>query len=325
VLSAYSLKVGRTYTVSLVVQVKSLATGKLLSSGAGTTSVYVDNGPVVAAIRGGASRNAQIDKPFTLDASLSSDENYPVGSTSAVLSFTWACLDTAKLTACAFSAPTFTTATTSVLTVPANLLAYAGVYNISVIAKSADGRVDSATVVVTGVAPGAPTVTTTTKAPKFNSDQVLQITGFISGTTPVNATWTGFFAGAAIPLAGAVTPLRRTFSATEVSSLCSFPVSFPAQFFTPGRTYTFRLTGWPQATPLNKAAADVTITANAPPVGTSSSHVTKLLARRVCVLTFSARPRLSTCRWIRAGQPGQRLCAANQLPHRHHGLERRSG
>ena len=130
-LPPYSLKVSRTYTVTLLVQVYSLKTGKLLSSGAGSTSVYVDNGPVVAAIRGGASRNAQIDKPFTLDASLSSDENFIVGSAASVLSFTWTCLDTAKLTACAFSAPTFTTATTSLLTVPANVLAYGGVYNIS--------------------------------------------------------------------------------------------------------------------------------------------------------------------------------------------------
>ena len=300
VLAPYSLKFGHTYTVTLVVQVKSLATGKLLSSGAGTSSVYVDKGPVVAAIRGGASRNAQIDKPFTLDASLSSDENYPVGSASSVLTFTWTCLDTAKLTPCTFSAPTFTTATTNLLTVPANLLAYAGVYNISVIAKSADGRVDSATVVVTGVAPGAPTITTTTKAPKFNSDQVLQITGFISGTAPVNATWTGYFAGAAIPLVGAVTPLRRTFSATEVSSLCSYPVSFPAQFFTPGRTYTFRLTGWPLATPLNKAVADVTITANAPPVGTISPFACLTrISHFLFSPTASVRPQVDTCRSTR--------------------------
>ena len=142
-------------------------------------------------------------------------------------------------------------------------------YNISVIAKSADGRVGSATVAVTGVAPGAPTITTTTKAPKFNADQVLQITGFISAAAPVNATWTGYFAGAAIPLAGAVTPLQRAFTATEVSSLCSYPVSFPGAFFTPGRTYTFRLTGWPLSNPKNKAIAEVTIVANAPPVGAS--------------------------------------------------------
>ena len=264
VLPAYSLAYGTTYTVSLLVQVYSTKSNTLLSSGVGSTSVFVGPGAVIAAVRGGSTRNAPTDKPFTIDASVSTDENYPPGS-AAVLTYSWTCTEVATLSPCAFSAPF--AATTSALTVPANLLTLGSVYTVTVIAHSADGRVGTASVAVTGVAPGAPTVTAGNKETTFRTDAVLAVTAYLSASGPVNATWSGFFADTPTPLAGAMTPLNKVFKASQVADMCEFPVSFPIGFFTPGRTYTFRLTAWPVADRTMTARADVVLVANSPPVG----------------------------------------------------------
>ena len=268
VLPGYSLTYGETYTVTLLVQVYS-STNTLLSSGTGTTSVFVGPGNINALIRGGSTRNVAVDKSYSLDASISTDENYPPGRTSKRLSYSWTCTDTSTLSACTFSSPTFTTATNSTLTVPANVMTVKGVYTIAVVVTSTDGRTGTASVVTTGAAPGAPTVTAGNKVAKFNSDATLSVLGYITSSVAINASWTGFFAGTTpMSLKGAVTSLQKVFSASQVMNTGSFPVSFPGGFFTPGRAYTFRLTAWPIADSTVRAHADVTVTANSPPVGT---------------------------------------------------------
>ena len=268
VLPGYSLTFGKTYTVTLLVQVYS-STNTLLSSGSSTTSVFVGKGNINALIRGGSTRNVAVDKSYSLDASISTDDNYPPGSASNRPSYSWTCIDASTLSACTFSSPTFTTTTNSTLTVPANGMAVNGVYTITVIVTSADGRIGTASVVSTGAAPGAPTVTAGNKVVKFNTDAVLAVLGYITSSDPINASWTGFFAGTTpVSLKGAVTPLQKVFSASQVMNTGSFPVSFPGGLFTPGRIYTFRLTAWSTEDSTLQAHADVTITSNSPPVGT---------------------------------------------------------
>ena len=273
VLPGYSLTYGETYTVTLLVQVYS-STNTLLSLGSGTTSVFIGPGNINALIRGGSTRNVAVDKSFSLDASISTDDNYPPVRTSNRLSYSWTCTDTSTLSACTFSSPTFTTATNSTLTVPANVMTVKGVYTIAVIVTSTDGRTGTASVVTTGAAPGAPTVTAGNKVVKFNTDATLAVLGYITSSVPINASWTGFFAGTTpMSLKGAVTPLQKVFSASQVMNTGSFPVSFPGGFFTPGRIYTFRLTAWTTGDSTVRAHADVTVTANSPPVGTFRSFV----------------------------------------------------
>ena len=281
VLPGYSLTYGETYTVTLLVQVYS-STNTLLSSGSGTTSVFVGPGNINALIRGGSTRNVAVDKSYSLDASISTDDNYPPGSASNRLSYSWTCTDASTLSACTFSSPTFTTATNSTLTVPANVMTVKGVYTIAVIVSSADGRTGTTSVVTTGAAPGAPTVTAGNKVVKFNTDATFAVRGYITSSAPINATWTGYFAGTPMSLKGSSTPLRKVFSASQVMNTGSFPVSFPGGFFTPGRIYTFRLTAWPTADSTMQAHADVTITANSPPVGTFWSFLSFSLFLITC-------------------------------------------
>ena len=75
--TSYALTVDTTYTVTV-----TALTGA--ASASASTIVYVAHGVVTAAILGGYTRSVPLDQPLTLDASFSSDSDFPTSSVSAL-------------------------------------------------------------------------------------------------------------------------------------------------------------------------------------------------------------------------------------------------
>ena len=167
-INAYKLTAGSTYGVTLRVDVmKDAKKDSVVLSNATTipTSVFVSSGNVIAAVRGGLSRQNPVDRSLTLDASSSYDEN----SLTTVLSYTWTC--TVASTGlqfgqvCDFTAQYLTPVTTSILVLPPNTMSTPGLmYAIGVSAMSPDGRMGNQIVTVTAAASGAPVVSSNAKA-----------------------------------------------------------------------------------------------------------------------------------------------------------------
>jgi REJ domain len=81
-LPPYSLLVDKTYTVTV-----TASAGR--SSAAASVDVYVAHGPVSAAVVGGYTRSAPLDKAFVLDGSISYDADNRTSSTLAYQVIEW--------------------------------------------------------------------------------------------------------------------------------------------------------------------------------------------------------------------------------------------
>ena len=204
-----------------------------------------------------------------LDASLSKDSDVAPQSTSSGLTFAWSCTIgsiNGYGTDCGF-----VLSSTAAITLPANTMTVGFIYNflVAVSAKPADGRVASASVAVTPVISGSAQVSIISAFTKFNPATTLAVYGNILADFPVNASWTVL--GDSGPLtalaSNALTPISEVFTAAEVQSQISFPLSIVGGTFVQGRSYTFILRANPVGVldPKYLTSAQVVFTANRPP------------------------------------------------------------
>lgn len=147
VLPAYSLTAGLSYVLTLAVS--TVSKYSYASIGYDSVGVYVQHGHVIAAVRGGYSRQAAADKPLTLDSSISSDEDSILGGT--ILKYTWRCF-VPSLTDfgsdCRLSAFVSPMTSTSVITLPRYQMTVGVTYSFVVVVRSTDGRSATQTVIV---------------------------------------------------------------------------------------------------------------------------------------------------------------------------------
>ena len=269
-INPYKLTAGLTYGVTLRVDVMKDKVSKIVLSNATTasTSVFVLSGDVIAAIRGGLSRQNPVDRSLTLDASSSYDEN----SLTAVLSYSWNCTIASTGPqfgqACDFSSQYVTTVATSILVLPPNAMTTPGlIYAFGVTAASLDGRMGNQLVAVTASASGAPVVSSNAKALTFNSDSKLNVYAYITASQAVVGTWTVSYASLNVSLTSALTSPISTFTSDQVATTAVFPISFPANTFVSGRIYSFTLSASPVSDRKIIAFTKITLTCNSPPTG----------------------------------------------------------
>ena len=281
-LVSYALAVGKTYVVAL--QVQSLAGSKVLAVATTKTSVFVATGVLTAVVKGssnGATRQVSATSPLVLDASISTDDNAPLGL--AKLSYHWSCSIASAQNysqPCVF--PTLTPAslalsyfnfTSSILKVAPNSLTTGTLYNFVVLITSTDGRSSSKSVFVSAVQAGMPVVVIPTKLTQFNADSQVSLTGLFGANYSVTGKWVVSFASNNIALgSSALTPTTKFFNALQAANpSTTYPLAVAANTFVAGRTYTFRLYVSSAATstsPIQLSTAsyaEISLTVNAPP------------------------------------------------------------
>ena len=139
---------------------------------------------------GGSTRSNPVNKPLSLDASLSKDSDVSPQSTSSGLAFAWSCTIGSINSYgkdCGFAL-----SSTAVVTLSANVLTVGFIYNflVTVTPLSADGRVASAAVAVTPVISGSAQVSIISAFTNFNPASTLAVYGNILADFAVNASWT---------------------------------------------------------------------------------------------------------------------------------------
>ena len=260
----YSFHAGSSYIATLTVTSLN-AHNIILSSGFATADFYIAHGVVIAAIRGGYSRQVSLDQVLLLDASISSDED----TKTPTLFYSWSCsvgsLDNFG-SSCNLNM-TLATTSSGVFTLPQYAMTVSTIYNFVVIVSTIDQRRDSKIVTITALLPGAPVIVSANTQVKFNSDRALTIPAIVTADVPVSCYWTASTGNTPVSLTTALTTVSRTFLASEAVSGVSYPLLIPAETFTPGRTYTFRLSSSPLKYPALVTHTDIVLIANSPPHG----------------------------------------------------------
>ena len=269
-INPYTLTAGSTYGVTLRVDVLKDSVGNVVLSSATTapTSVFALFGSVVAAVKGGLSRQNPVDRSLLLDASSSYDED----SLTTVLTYSWNCtiasIGKQFGQICDFSSQYVAMVTSSILVLPPNAMTIPGlIYAFGVMAISPDGRTDNQVVAVTAGVSGAPVVSSNAKALTFNFDSKLNVYAYITASQAVVGTWTVSYASLAVSLSSALTSPISTFTSDQVSTTIAFPISFPANTFVAGRTYSFTLSASPVSDSSIVASTQITLVCNSPPTG----------------------------------------------------------
>ena len=159
---------------------------------------------------------------------------------------------------------------TAVVHVSSHVLAANHTYKIAFAMTSADGRVSTASSLVTTLPPGSPLVSIPTKRVTFNSRAPLQLNGLFSANYSLIATWNVSFQGSPVSLGANafLTPPYRYFTAKQASNpLTTYPLAVSPSALQPGRIYTFRLTLYNAKSMSTTSYQEVTLTASNIPSG----------------------------------------------------------
>ena len=265
---AYYFTVGSTYSIILRVALINEVTKRTLSTGYTNFQLYIVHGDVKAAVRLGYSRQVLVNEVLIMDASISSDEDSPLGSTN--LLFLWTCSITSQIgfgLPCVFPQNSLINYQAGVFSLPANQLQLNLLYNFMVTVRSKDGRSATQTVQISGLLAGSPVVTSYNTALRFSLARPLVIPGSLTSNVSTLATWTAVSYGYPASLERAYTPISRTFTPSELKNTINYPLAVLPYSFIGGRIYTFRLTASSTLFPSQISVTEVTMTANSPPIG----------------------------------------------------------
>lgn len=258
-LKPYTLSVGRTYTVQF-----SASTTETTSYV--TATLAIKRGNIIVSISNlndGIVKYTPLDQPLTLDASASYDQD-----SKSPLSYVWTCSLTALSSYgqdCNSILPT--SRTSSVLVIPAFSMNVSNSYSFTVQATSLNNRYATTSLSVQPTLTGV-YITLSVSKSKFNTEEVISLSGSISANYAVTTEWTVYFSDQPLTLSQ-LTPAITTFTAAEASSGINVPVAFAANSFTQGRTYSLRLTAYPTSDRSSSSYSECSITINSPPSGGS--------------------------------------------------------
>ena len=273
IISPNQLQASTTYTVVVVV---TIPTGESV-----TTSSFFATGSrgVVASMKSGSAKTVSTSAPIILDASSSSDLDYP----DAVLSYAWSCIEYSPNYGASCS--NFQSANEAILTVGgAEGTLDPAVYTIAVtVSNTAAGKTDSTSMLLTVVENRLPDVVIAQVAAKYNADSKVVFTGSVtSSVSAVDTVWlcpsVPDFAGSGMSL----TPLESTVDALQSAQ---FQLAVAANSLTAGLSYVFQLSAAYSTSSSVGALLSVNIVMNVPPRGgeiivtptTGSALVTRFL------------------------------------------------
>jgi hypothetical protein len=255
-LPAYSLEAGTTYTLSAtaIVNIGPRSLNVLAS-----TTLEVGRSGVTAVIAGALSRTASTQRDVFLDASGSSDVDYPGGSG---LSYLWTCAEYAPTFGAACD--DFTSTNTAVLKIPATLL-LARTYTMSVTATNAAGLYSTAAVVLSMVGSAVPAVILSNGRVKYNPDDKIVLTASIPSLNKAAvAQWSSPSILNFATSDYALTPLSKAIPRGESNF---YQLSLAAGKLTAGLSYTFQLALTYNSDNTAVSTSSVVVVINAPPTG----------------------------------------------------------
>ena len=256
-LAAYRLTVLHNYEVILTVRNTASA-----QSSTAKVNIFVQQSPLVAALKGGRTQSAVIGGVAIIDASNSYDPDLPGESgASAGLKFSWSCVQIMPVfsTSCALDPDTALSALssdTAVVSFAADLRAVNTTSTVTVTVYDAT-RSSSASVDIKtqdSSAPQVTIVTATHSVTSVNAKKQLQLSGSVSVQSPCTAVWTvddsrlTLDAVALAPLSTAV-PIASTRTVNLVLGAHSLPER---------ASLTFSLA-------CGESAASIVVTTNGPP------------------------------------------------------------
>lgn len=262
-LPAYTLEASKIYTISVDV---SFSPGGVAAKSLGFASgkIIVGESGVAAQIAGGSLRTVNTDDVVSLDASGSSDIDYPTQS--AALTFQWSC--TQFLPVFGAPCPDFPNSTSALLSLPAGSLVPALTYNLSVVVTNGARRSDTAFVLVQVSQSPIPAILLSppsdTRA-KYNIEDKLILSAQIN--SPVGKSTAQWLTSSIHSFATSgvnLSPISKTFP----QGVSMFQLSLAAGLLTPGLSYTFQLQcGYTGSA--SQAVSEVTVRMNEAPSGGS--------------------------------------------------------
>ena len=139
-------------------------------------------------------------------------------------------------------------------------------YTVTVTASATDGRYASADITVVPTTAGAAVIQVTSLAKKFNRPSALQLFARIQSSSAQMATWSlnGDSRGFDLDPVS-LTQTTKNFTAFEGLIGIAFPFSIGPNVFTPGRSYTFRLTSVTINNTREFGFGEISLDCNAPP------------------------------------------------------------
>ena len=273
-LAGYSLSAETVYEVTFKATAAATTSPSYPSVFAtGSVTVRVGKGAIVMVVPGGNSRTASVGLgDLILDASGSYDKTYPRNTAGQALTFAWSCMLT-SLTNYGGSCGTALPAShnTARLTIAPATVIFGEFYEYTVTATAPDGRFNTYVVSVQNSAGSTSVAINNADLTKINPAKEIVLTGTLSAQYALDATWSATVDGVNFDFT-ALTKKTNTFTAKQVRSLLSFPLSVAANTFPAGSTVVFRLDA--------SFAGDATrfpghstlpITVNSPPSGGSVS------------------------------------------------------
>ena len=249
-LPAYTLNTTSQYTIQV-----EASYGDSISSNTATVYVIVGRAGVHAVISGGTSQILSLNESNTLDASASTDIDYP-GQTN--LAFSWQCSQYYPN----FGSPCdfIPKSNTSMWQIPRNFSTISNiVYQFSVFVVSlSDGLVDQAFVQVTFIAATTPKIVTPYLPALQNTNQKIILTAKIVATKPTSYAWVSVNAGVNIS-----TVTSSVLSGRIAGGAVTLQLTLNTDSLSAGLYYTFRLkSAHVGATASEYSSAEVTIFLN---------------------------------------------------------------
>ena len=159
------------------------------------------------------------------------------------------------------------------ISIPAYTLKADVTYSFLVIVSSLDGRESQKSVTVTGSydEKGVVTYISNTLL-SFNPDSKLVIKGAVTASIDSTSSWSILTSEGVIVPFTSLTSKTKNFSISDTVGSIQFPLSINGGVLSGGRTYTFRLTGFPTINPKFKTFSEVFIYANPRPTGGSITY-----------------------------------------------------
>jgi hypothetical protein len=263
-LDAYSLDATAAYTFQVTATVASGSGSSSSTAPAlATFTLQVGEAGVAARIAGSAAVTSVVSRPVTLDASVSSDLDYPG---TRPLSFAWSCSEVYPSfgASCSSRYLSGDSGSQAVLTLGAFTMTV-GTYNFTVLVSNAAGFPSAASVLVQVTNRVVPAVGINSVAAKYNPQDKVILTGSVAATAASGAATAVWSSSSISSLASgnlALTPV----SASVPPGAPTVQLAIRPYALSAGLSYTFSLSAG-YAGSSDVATCTVTIIMNSPPTG----------------------------------------------------------
>jgi hypothetical protein len=267
-LNPYAVVGGKEYTFVCTASTKD-------GSSRASAIVFVAKSDVKIVVEGGTSRSVSPNTAYTIDASLSKDENVnpAIANQGSGLVFEWKCRYVSSNSNFGKDCTPSIACSSKICQLPKEIMLPREQLEISVRGVASDGRFDSKVISLTvnaELVKMSARVMYAKASPVFNANERLELSGQIQSNITSTAEWKLVTATSAVALTTPgmiLTPTSRDLTVTSAAASggISFPLKAEKNYFTPGKTYTFRLQVTSALDALSNVFSEISLTANGPP------------------------------------------------------------